>query len=143
MLRTRTIYLALIVFAAQLAFARDLAVTINKSNAASTVTAADLEKLLTLGTPTWPSGKKVKIFMTDPNSLETKSILARAFKMTPAEIKTLADAHKAEIQIVSSDDLVLTMVDNNPGALGIINVYSINSQVKVLKIDGKLPMEQG
>lgn len=142
MLRTRILSLALIVLAAQLSFARDLAIVINKANAASTVTAADLEKLLKLGSP-WPDGKKVKIFLTDPNSAETKNILPRAYKITPAEIKSLADAHKAEIQIVGSDDLVLTMVDNNPGAIGIVNVYSINSQVKVLKIDGKLPMEQG
>ena len=142
MLRTRTLSLALIVLAAQLSFARDLAVIINKANAASTVTAADLEKLLKLSSP-WSDGKKVKIFLTDPNSAETKNILPHAYKMTAAEIKSLADGHKAEIQIVSSDDVVITMVDNNPGAIGIVNVYSINSQVKVLKIDGKLPMEQG
>jgi|SRR5215472_12175251 len=142
MLRTRTIYLALILFAAQLSFARDLAVVINKANATSTVTAADLEKLLKLAAP-WSDGKKVKIFMADPSSAETKTILPHAYKMTPAEIKSLVDSHKAEIQIVGSDDLILTMVDNNPGAIGIVNVYSINSQVKVLKIDGKLPMEQG
>jgi len=142
MLRTRTLSLALIVLAAQLSFARDLAVVINKANAASTVTASDLEKLLKLDS-SWPDGKKVKIFLTDPSSAETKTILPHAYKMTAAEIKSLADAHKAEIQIVSSDDVVLTMVDNNPGAIGIVNVYSINSQVKVLKIEEKLPMEQG
>jgi len=142
MLRTRALSLTLIVFAAQLSFARDLAVIINKTNSASTVTAIDLEKLLKLSSP-WTDGKKVKIFLTDPNSAETKNILPHAYKMTPAEIKSLAEAHKADIQIVSSDDVVLTMVDNNPGAIGIVNVYSINSQVKVLKIDGKLPMEQG
>lgn len=142
MLRIRTIYLALIVFAAQLSFARDLAVVINKANITSTVTSADLEKLLKLGAP-WPDGKKVKIFMTDPNSPETKTILPHVYKMTASEIKSLVDTHKAEIQIVSSDDLVITMIDNNPGAIGIVNVYSINSEVKVLKIDGKLPMEQG
>lgn len=142
MSRTRTLSLALIVLAAQLSFARDLAIIINKANPASTVTAADLEKLLKLASP-WPDGKKVKIFLTDPNSAETKNVLPHAYKLTPAEIRSLADTHKADIQILSSDDLVLTMVDNNPGAIGIVNVYSINSQVKVLKIDGKLPMEQG
>jgi hypothetical protein len=44
---------------------------------------------------------------------------------------------------VGSDELVLTLVDTNPGAVGIVNVYSINSRVKVLKVDGKLPMEPG
>lgn len=143
MFRTRTLLLGLILCAAQVCFARDLAIVANKSNGTSTVTAAELEKLLKLGVTNWPDGKKVKIFLTDPGSVESKTILPRVYKITPAEIKAMADAHKADIQIVGSDDIVLTMVDNNPGAIGIVNVYSINSQVKVLKIDGKLPMEQG
>jgi len=59
------------------------------------------------------------------------------------DLAIVADAHKADIQAVGSDEIVLTMVDNNPGAIGIINVYSINSHVKVLKVDQQLPMEQG
>ncbi|MGC2477762.1 MAG: hypothetical protein WA485_25715 [Candidatus Sulfotelmatobacter sp.] len=143
MVRTRMLLLGLILCAAQVCFARDLAIVANKSNATSTVTAAELEKFLKLGVTNWPDGKKVKIFLTDPGSVESKTILPRVYKITPAEIKALADAHKADIQIVGSDDIVLTMVDNNPGAIGVVNVYSINSRVKVLKIDGKLPMEQG
>lgn len=143
MLRPRTFFVALILCVAQLCFARDLAIVANKRNGTSTVTAAELEKLLKLGTANWPDGKKVRIFLTDPGSVDSKTILPRAYKISPAEIKALADAHKTEIQIVGSDDVVLTMVDNNPGAIGVVNVYSINSQVKVLKVDGKLPMEPG
>lgn len=143
MFRSRTVFFALILCAAQLCFARDLAIVVNKSNSTSKISAPDLEKLLKLDVASWPDGKKVKIFLTDPDSLESKTILQRAYKVTSAEIKALADAHKADIQIVGSDDIVLTMVDNHPGAIGVVNVYSINSQVKVLKIDGKLPMEPG
>jgi ABC-type phosphate transport system substrate-binding protein len=63
--------------------------------------------------------------------------------MRAEEIKNLVDTHKMDIQLVGSDDVVLTMVNNNPGAIGVINVYSINSHVKVLKVDERLPMEQG
>src|SRR5579862_434834 len=143
MFRPRTLIFALIFCAAQLCFARDLAIVVNKSNSTSTISAPDLEKLLRLELPSWSDGKKVKIFLTDPGSVESRTTLQRAYKITPAEIKALADAHKADIQIVGSDDIVLTMVDNHPGAIGVVNVYSINSQVKVLKIDGKLPMEPG
>jgi hypothetical protein len=30
-----------------------------------------------------------------------------------------------------------------PGAVGIVDVYSINSSVKVLRVDGKLPFDVG
>jgi ABC-type phosphate transport system substrate-binding protein len=143
----RTLCLTLVLCAAPLCLARDLAIVVNKSNATSNVTAAELEKLLKTTVPSWPDGKRVKIFLTDPNSGQSsandKMILQRAYKMKPEEIKSFADAHKADIQVVGSDEIVLTMVDNNPGAIGIVNVYSINSRVKVLKVDEKLPMEQG
>jgi hypothetical protein len=138
MLRVRTFYIAVFLFSATLCQARDLAVVVNKSNSTSSVSAADLQKLLKAATPSWPDGKKVRIFLTDPGSAENRSILQRFYEMTPAEIKS-----KADIQIVGSDEIVLTMVAGNPGAVGLVNVYSITSQVKVLKVDGKLPLEQG
>jgi hypothetical protein len=138
MLRVRTFYIAVVVFSATLCQARDLAVVVNKSNSTSSVSATDLQKLLKAATPSWPDGKKVRIFVTDPGSAENRSILQRFYEMTPAEIKS-----KADIQIVGSDEIVLTMVAGKPGAIGLVNVYSITSQVKVLKVDGKLPLEQG
>jgi ABC-type phosphate transport system substrate-binding protein len=139
----RTLSLAFVLLAAPFCHARDLAVIVNKNNAATKVSAAELEQLLKAGTQAWPDGKKIRIFLTDPNSSDTKQILQRAYKLRADEIKSLIDAHKAEIQVVGSDEIVLTMVDQTPGAVGIINVYSINSHVKVLKVDDKLPMEQG
>jgi len=139
----RALYFALVFVAAPLCLARDLAVIVNDSNATSAVTPVELGKLLKTDVRSWPNGKKVEIFLTDPTSADTRTILGRVYKMKPEEIRSLADAHKADIQLVSSDDIILTMVANKPGALGIVNVYSINSHVKVLKVDDKLPLEQG
>jgi ABC-type phosphate transport system substrate-binding protein len=142
--RLRAFCFAIILFlAAQLCLARDLAIIVSNGNPASSLTAAELEKLLKASVTTWPDGKKVKIFITDPASSDNRLILPRVYKLKPEEIKSLADAHKADIQVVASDEIVLTMVDHNPGAIGIVNVYSITSHVKVLKVDDKLPMEPG
>jgi ABC-type phosphate transport system substrate-binding protein len=143
MYRSPWLYLAIILLAVPLCHARDLAIVVNKSNSASNLTAADLEKLLKAGTQNWPDGKKIKVFLTDPGSIDNKTILEHGCKLKPEEIKSLASAHRADLQVVGSDDAVLTMVDSNPGAIGIVNVYSINSRVKVLKVDEKLPMEPG
>lgn len=143
MQQARTISIVVVLFAATLCQARDLAIVVNKSNNTAKVSAADLEKLLKAATTNWPDGKKVKVFLTDPGSTDNKTILQRLFKMAPADIKSLLDSHKGDIQVVASDDIVMTMVSENPGAIGIVNVYSITSQVKVLKVDEKLPMEQG
>jgi ABC-type phosphate transport system substrate-binding protein len=140
--RIQAFCFAFVLLSAPLCRARDLAIIVNKTNSTSSLTAAELEKVLKVAAP-WPGGKKVKVFLTDPESPAQKTILERVYKMTPAEIKAFAESHRSDVQIVASDEIVLTMVDNNPGAVGIVNVYSINSQVKVLKVNGKLPMEQG
>jgi hypothetical protein len=44
---------------------------------------------------------------------------------------------------VHSEAELLKSVEAIPGAVGLVDVYSINSRVNVLKVDGKLPLEQG
>jgi hypothetical protein len=44
---------------------------------------------------------------------------------------------------VHSETELLKSVESIPGAVGLVDVYSINSRVNVLKVDGKLPLEQG
>jgi ABC-type phosphate transport system substrate-binding protein len=134
MSRNSWVYLAIVLLAVPICHARDLALVVNKSNAASNLTAAEVEKLLKAGIQNWPDGKKIKIFLTNPDSLDNRTILEHGLKLKP---------DKADIQVVGSDDVVLTMVDSNLGAIGIVNVYSINSHVKVVKVDEKLPMEPG
>ena len=46
------------------------------------------------------------------------------------------------IKIVNDEDLMRT-VEAFPGAVGLVDVYAINSSVKVLRIDGKLPFDVG
>ena len=50
---------------------------------------------------------------------------------------------KDRILIVGSDDAVIRAVETIPGAVGIVDVYSITSGVTVVKIDGKMPLEPG
>jgi hypothetical protein len=38
---------------------------------------------------------------------------------------------------------LLRTVEATPGAVGILDVYAINSAVKVLRLDGKLPFDVG
>jgi hypothetical protein len=45
--------------------------------------------------------------------------------------------------LVTSDDDLVNRVASIPGAVGIVDVYSINSSVAVVKLAGKLPLEPG
>lgn len=124
-------------------FARDVAVIAHKDNTASGINSSDLLKLLKTDSPKWPDGNKVILMLGDPGSAESRFLLEKVLKVPPADTASFLDAHKDTILILRSDDLVLKAVAGRPGAIGVVNVYSINSAVKVLRVDGKLPLEQG
>jgi hypothetical protein len=45
--------------------------------------------------------------------------------------------------VVDTDEELVNKVASIPGAVGIVDVYAINSSVAVIKIGGKLPLEPG
>ncbi|MGA7321293.1 MAG: hypothetical protein WBW98_12330, partial [Candidatus Sulfotelmatobacter sp.] len=47
------------------------------------------------------------------------------------------------ILVATSDEELVNTVASTPGAVGVVDVYSINSSVAVVKIGGQLPLEPG
>jgi ABC-type phosphate transport system substrate-binding protein len=138
-----------VVISASLASARDLALVANKTNALTAITPADLVKLSKAQTNHWPDGKPVTLVMRAPSTPEMKIFLEKVYGMTESEVSELiasanhGRASHPAIVVVSSDDELVNRVASIPGAIGVVDVYSINSSVAVLKIAGKLPLEPG
>jgi hypothetical protein len=66
--------------------------------------------------------------------------------MTPLDLKTALpklNETRTIVKIVDDDADLLRTVGATPGAVGIVDVYAINSSVKVIRIDGKLPFDVG
>ena len=81
----------------------------------------------------------------DPESAEMRFAAQILFGSAP-DIKSLIaklNETRQVVRIVDSDDELLRTVESTPGAVGILDVYSINSSVKVLRVDGKLPFDVG
>jgi ABC-type phosphate transport system substrate-binding protein len=134
---------------ASLAAARDIALVSNKSNAVGALTVTDLVRLCKAQTTHWPDGKPVTFVMRSPSAPEMKIILEKIYGMSENELNSLIvtsnhgrPAHPA-ILVATSDDELLNKVASTPGAIGVVDVYSINSSVAVVKIGGKLPLEPG
>ena len=72
-----------------------------------------------------------------------RTAIEKLYHMTPDELKALLTAHHQTVLIVGSEEELLKSVESIPGAVGLVDVYSINNRVNVLKVDGKLPLEQG
>jgi ABC-type phosphate transport system substrate-binding protein len=134
---------------ASLAAARDIALVSNKSNAVGALTVTDLVRLCKAQTSHWPNGKPVTFVMRSPSAPEMKIILEKLYGMSENELNSLIvtsnrgrPAHPA-ILVATSDDELLNKVASTPGAIGVVDVYSINSSVAIVKIGGKLPLEPG
>lgn len=134
---------------ATLAVAKDVALIANKGGSVSAITIPELVKLCKAQTNRWPDGKSVTLVMRDPSSAEMKMVLEKVYSMTPEAVNELiATANHGRmnhpaILVVSSDEEIVKKVAGTPGAVGLVDVYAINSSVDVMKVAGKLPFEPG
>jgi ABC-type phosphate transport system substrate-binding protein len=140
----RTVLLLLWVAAAScFVQAKQLALIADTSNTTTNVTAAALVKIFNAQTRNWPDGKPIRVVLRDPSSPDMQVMLRKVFSMTPEQAQAFIQDHKESIIVADSDEAVLRFVSTHRGAIGIVDLYSLTSGVNVLKIDGKLPVEQG
>jgi len=123
--------------------ARQFAIIADKANATSNLTAAELVKIFNAHSRTWPDGTPITVVMRDPSSAEMQLVLRKLLNMTSEQAHAFVLAHRGAIMVADSDDAVLRFVSTSHGALGVVDLYSLTQDVNVLKIDGKLPVEQG
>jgi ABC-type phosphate transport system substrate-binding protein len=132
-----------------LAAARDFAVVSNKANSVSTITLPDLVKVCKGQNNRWPDGKSVTFIMRNPSAPEMKLFLEKVYELPESQVRDLiATANHGRmghpaVMIVDSDEDLVNKVASIPGAIGVVDVYSINSSVAVVKLAGKLPLEPG
>jgi ABC-type phosphate transport system substrate-binding protein len=119
-----------------------MAVVVNKDNAVENVTAVHLSRILRSEVKKWPDGKAVVLVLHRDSEGETET-LERLNKMTADELKALIAAHKDSIVMADSDADVLKIVQTTPGAIGLVDVRSVDNTINVVRVDGKLPMESG
>jgi ABC-type phosphate transport system substrate-binding protein len=141
--------LILVFIGASLASARDVALVSNKSNAISVITLADLVKVCKAQISRWPDGKPVTFVMRAPSVPAMKVVLEKVYGMSESEVNALIATsnhgrlNRPAIVVATSDEELVNKVASVPGAIGVVDVYSINSSVEVVKIAGKLPLEPG
>lgn len=131
------------------ASAKDIALVSNKSNGVTDVSMTELIKMCKGQTNRWPKGKPVTFFTRNPASSEMKLVLEKVYSMSSGEVSELITAanhgranHPA-IVVVNSDKALVEAVQSTPGAVGLVDVYSITGGITVLKVESKLPLEAG
>jgi ABC-type phosphate transport system substrate-binding protein len=123
---------------------KKLAVVTSTSSPLQDVQLANLVKLCNGTQKTWPNGETFKLVIEDPGAPEmgvaVRKLLGASGDSAKAAIAKLNGTREI-VKIVGSDEELLQTVVATPGSVGIVDLYSVNSAVKVLKIDGRLPFD--
>jgi len=125
---------------------KNMAVVVAADSNLPDLTMAEFTKLSKGVQKSWPDGRNFTLVLKDPALPEMHVAVQKLFGVSPAEAKTaIAKINEVRplIKIVGSDEDVFRTVTTTPGAVGLVDVYTINSAVKVLHIDGKLPFDVG
>ena len=131
------------------AAAKDMALISNRNNSLPPIALADLVKVCKGQIGRWPDGKPVTIVMRQPGSSDLKIVEEKIYASTSGDVREMiasANHNRAERPAVilgNSDEEIIHKVESMPGAIGLVDVYSITGAVQVVKISGKLPLEPG
>jgi ABC-type phosphate transport system substrate-binding protein len=138
--------LAVVAAAAAVPASKNMAVVVATGSKLSDVALSDLAKLCKGTQKSWPDGKSFSLVIKSPESPEMRLTVLKLFGDASGDLKAaiakVNDSHST-VKIVGSEEDLLRTVEATPGAIGILDVYAINSSVKVLRVDGKLPFDVG
>jgi len=123
-------------------FAHHMAVVVNKTNGIDDVTSAHLGRIIRGDVKKWPDGRSITLVLHRDSASETET-MQHLNKMSAVEWKSFVALHKDSILFVDTDEDVVKAVESEAGAIGFIEVHSIDRTVNVVRVDGKLPMEFG
>lgn len=125
---------------------KNTAIVTAAGNKLTDVPLADIVKLCKGTQKAWPDGRNFTLVIKDPESPETRVAIQKLFGGVTGDLRALIaklNETRQVVKVVDTDDNVMQAVASIPGAIGLVDVYAINSTVKVLRLDGKLPFDVG
>src|SRR5438128_12690819 len=112
-----------------LAGIKNMAVVISAGSKLSDVSLADLVKMCKGTQKTWPDGKNFILVLKNPEAPEMREAMQKLFGDASGDLKAAIaklNESRLTVRIVGSDEELLRTVEATPGAVGIVDFYSIN-----------------
>lgn len=126
----------------------DIAVVVNQDNPVEKLSYSDLRKLFAGERRTWPRGVVVRLVVRPPGTRERDALL-RLLQMNEIDYEQYwtAKIYRGEAQfppvVLSSVGMTREAIVTYPGAIALIAANDVKPDMKVLKIDSRLPGESG
>jgi len=126
-----------------------LAIVVNRSNPLSEISFSDLRRVFRGQRSRWSNGRRVTLVMRDHGAPERSAILQSLYGVAEEDYRRTylqavfsGEATDAPKTLTSSYG-VLRFVYNVPGAIGYLRARDVDTTVKMLRVDGRLPGEPG
>ena len=125
------------------------AIVVHKDTEIDNLSLSELRNIFLANQQFWPDRTRIILLVRAPKSEERDFVLNTIYQMDEAQFRQywIAKMFRAEVprgpKIVFSTDMMLELVIAIPGSISFVNAYEVTDDVKVVRIDGKLPSEPG
>lgn len=138
-----------VVAGAQARTSRPLAIVVHAGVPVSGLSFAELRRIFLGEQQYWPDRSKVTLLVRAPTAYERSLVLDRIYKMDEDRFRQywIGKMFRAEVaagpKIVYSSEMAINLVSAIRGSITFVPLSAVTPDVKVLRIDGKLPSEPG
>lgn len=127
---------------------QSLAIVVNRANPVDNLPFSELRKIFLGRRSHWPSGRRIAVAMLDYGQPERETVLERIYQMDENGYRNyfLRGMFRGDVfmspKTLASPTIVRKFVFNAPGAIGYLRASDVDDSVKVLRIDGHLPLDK-
>jgi ABC-type phosphate transport system substrate-binding protein len=123
----------------------EVAIVVNPATSVDDLSLLELRNVFLGERQFWGDGSRIVLLVRAPIAYERDIVLNRIYRMDESEFRQywIAKVFRAEVssgpKIVYSNDMTRQLVAALPGAVGFIPAGDVAADMKVLRINGKLP----
>lgn len=128
-----------------------IAVVVNKSNPVTDISYSELKIILEARKQYWDNGEKITLIFKPITSNETRTLIDMVYKIKYEEfdkywfLRVYNNKIMEFPKILNSAGTINILVSEIPGAIAFIGVDEVSKRgnIKVLRVNGKMPDEDG
>jgi len=127
----------------------DIAVVAHSNVPVDNLSFVELRKVVLGDKQYWETNLRVTLLLRAPVARERDVVLQKVYEMTESQFRQywIGKVFRAEVaagpKIVSSTDASIKLLSSVPNAIAFIDSAQVPKNFKVLRIDGKLPGQDG
>lgn len=127
---------------------QSLAIVVNRANPVDNMSFSELRKIFLGRRSHWSNGRRIAVVMLDYGQPERETVLERIYQMDENGYRNyfLRGVFRGDVFVspktLASPTVVRKFVFNAPGAIGYMRASDVDDSVKVVKIDGHLPVDK-